>query len=619
MGRIPEETVQQIIAATDIVALIGRSVKLRRAGSNWVGLCPFHTERSPSFNVYPHNHSYHCFGCKASGTAVRFLMEIESLQFTEAIKRLADDAGIRIQEEELDPEAERQAKYRAALRRAHEQLAEWYHHLLLTKTVADPARAYLKTRGITSDVAKKWLLGYAPEQSNLIRRWASDHSYSDRLLLDAGIYTQNEAGTIYPRFRNRLMFPIRSESGEVIAFSGRALEAAVKAKYLNSPESPIFTKGKVFFGFDKSKKAINKANQAIVCEGQIDLITAVEFGVQNIVAPLGTALTDAHARMLKQHVSEVVLSYDADNAGYTAAEKAYNLLSPLGILVRVASLPKGEDPDSLIRKQGVEHFKKLIDEAQDFLDFQINRKKASNGGDLRNQVMLQEQIAVTISMNPSPAARDLMIRAHSVQLNVTEDNMRRMVNGYVKRQQKSAAAREGAIANAEPKEITAAQAATRLLASQHKTALLFAHAALASPEIMEWLRNQDFDAILHDLPGTELLSLVWHTHFDPADSAARAGWISGLHPVEESAISQLMTRALPGKFKEVREDGCHVQEQIDSLSQDLYNLGTARLHHLIERAKAEQRQPSTTPERAAVLTDRVVTLHKEYLDRTRPR
>jgi hypothetical protein len=197
--------------------------------------------------------------------------------------------------------------------------------------------------------------------------------------------------------------------------------------------------------------------------------------------------------------------------------------------------------------------------------------------------------------------------------------MRRIVNGYFKRQQKSAAAREGAKANAEPKEITVAQAATRLLTNQHKTALLFAHTALASAEIMEWLRVQDLDAILHDLPGTELLGLVWHTHFDPADSAARAGWISSLHPVEESAISQLMTRALPGNFKEVREDGSHIKSQIDSLSQDLYNLGTARVHHLIERAKAEQKQPSTTPERAAVLTDRVVALRKEYLDRTRPR
>jgi DNA primase len=273
----------------------------------------------------------------------------------------------------------------------------------------------------------------------------------------------------------------------------------------------------------------------------------------------------------------------------------------------------------LIRKQGVEHFKKLIDEAQDFLDFQINRKKASNGGDMRNQVMLAEQTAATIAMNPSPAARDLMIRAHSVQLGVTEDAMRRLVNSYVKRQQKSAAAREGAMANAEPKEITVAQAATRLLTNQHKTALLFAHTALASAEIMEWLRTQDFDAILHDLPGTEILGLVWHTHFDPADSAARAGWISSLHPVEESAISQLMTRALPGNFKEIKEDGSHIKEQIDSLSQDLYNLGTTRVHHLIQRSQAELKQQGLSPERISLLSERVMVLRKEYLDRNRPR
>ncbi|MBL9117909.1 MAG: DNA primase [Verrucomicrobiaceae bacterium] len=606
MGRIPEELIQQVMAATDIVELIGRYVKLKRAGSEFVGLCPFHTERTPSFYVSPVKHSYHCHGCKAGGTAARFLMEFEGLKFPEAVKRLADAAGIHVQEEALDPETERQMKHRAALRRVHADIAAWFQELLLKRPLGAPARDYLKSRGINSEVAKNWMLGYAPEKDQYFRQWAADRGYSDMLLLEAGIFKRADDGRIYSGFRNRLMFPIKSDNGEIIAFSGRLLDANPRvAKYLNSPETPIFSKGRVFFGFDKSKRYVNKLGQAIVFEGQIDLITAFEFGVQNVVAPLGTAFGDEHARMLRHHAQEVILCFDADNAGFKAVERAYNHLSPAGLVVKVASLPKGEDPDSMIRKQGVEEFKKLLDRAVDFLDYQIAHKKSQHGNDLRNQVMLTEQTAATIAMNPSVAARDLMIRSHAAQLGITEDALRKMVSTYVKRQLKAANEKQQSALAPNNGTLTPAQEAARFLQSQHTIALTLARSSLLHSEVMRWLRKQDLDAIVQDMPGVEILALVWHSHFDETSSSSRAAFIAGLDPVAESAITLLLNKSMP--------------DVTDSraLSADLYALGTARIAHLIQRAQSEMKQVGISPQRAADLQQRVLEWRKEYLDRTR--
>lgn len=602
MSRIPEETIQQIIAATDIVELIGRAVKLRRAGANWVGLCPFHTERSPSFNVSPHNHSYHCFGCGAGGTVVRFVMENEGLKFPEAIKKLADAAGIRIEEEALDPEVERQMKHRAAMRKAHQQLAERYHELLMKSKLAAPARDYLKSRGINSQIAKNWLLGYAPGADAYTFEWARDHGYSERFLVEAGILKVFSTGRVGAGFRNRLMIPLRSETGEVVAFSARALDPEEKAKYINSPETPIFTKGKMLFGFDKSKRHISKGGRAIVCEGQIDLITAFEAGVQNIVATQGTSLGEAHAKMLRNQAQEVVLCFDADNAGFKAAERAYNILSPVGLVVRVATLPKGEDPDSIIRQKGADYFKGIIDKAVDFLDFQIGHKKSQLGSDLRSQLVLSEQTAATIASNPSAAARDLMIRSHAMQLNLTEDALRKMVQGYLRRQQRIAA--DKGATSAEPVVRTTAQEAAELIKSQHKTAMTLAQLALAQPDVMVWLRRQDLDPILHDLRGTDLLGLVWHSHHDPDDAAARMAFIAGLPPLEESALTMLINRPMP-------------PGSLETAPADLNALFTARLSDLIQRAQAEMKRPDLSPDRVAELQHSLLDWRKEYLDRTR--
>jgi DNA primase len=430
MPRIPEETLQQVLAATDIVDLIGRSVKLRRAGTNFLGLCPFHNEKTPSFNVRPSTNSYHCFGCGAGGNAFRFLMEHDGLTFIEAVKRLADAANIRIEEEVWDANAEQAAKERALMLRAHKELAAWYHLLLMKHKIAEQARSYLKGRGISAEVAKRWQIGYAPGSTQMLREWAAPFKFGRQMLLNAGILGAGEDGSPpYPRFRNRLMFPIRNELGEVIAFSGRLLDPEAKtAKYLNTAETPLFNKSKVLFGFDKSKRAIAKAGQAIVCEGQIDTIMVYEAGFQNVVAGQGTAFTELHARALKRHADEVILCYDSDNAGFKAAERAFQALAPFGLIIKVAALPAGEDPDSMIRNRGAEAFGALIAGSKDFIDYQIDAVGARrNLEEMGERVRFAQEMAGNIQLLESAVARNTAARRVAMRLGVPEDSLQKLI------------------------------------------------------------------------------------------------------------------------------------------------------------------------------------------------
>lgn len=599
MQRIPEETIQQVLTATNIVDLIGRYVQLKKAGAVYKGLCPFHTEKTPSFNVSPSRGTgtYHCFGCGAGGSAIRFVMEHDGLTFVEAVKRLADLANIRIEETVWDANAEREAKARALMKKAHADIAEWYHTLLLKHPIADAARKYLKGRGITAEIAKHWQLGYAPDQDVLVRRWAAEHKYSEQMLVEAGIFKQADNGTIRPHFWHRLMVPVRNENGDVVAFTARILIEDKKApKYVNSPETPLFSKSRILFGFDKSKRSAANLGRVIVCEGQLDMIMVFEAGVQNVVATQGTAFTEHHAKMLKRACNEVVLCFDSDAAGFKAAERSFQILTPVGLTVKVATLPKGEDPDSLIRKEGAAAFSAAIEQSVDFLDFQISHKKATLGSDLRNQVQLIEQTAVTIALNPSVAARDLMIRSHAHQLGVSEDALRKEVNQFVRRQQKGAA---------QAKPATAQEEAGKLVASQHRTALLLCRMALSNVEVLTWLRSIDLEPILRDLPGTELLAHLWHATFEEGNEVALSAFFATLPADEERAFAQLLQQRMPASKVEDAKEAWNV-------------LDLARLQYLVQQAQAKMNQPGLDPKEVATLHEQKMQWHKEYLDRSKP-
>ncbi len=593
MGRIPEATVEQVLASTDIVELVGRYVKLRRAGTNFVGLCPFHNEKTPSFNVSPSRNSYHCFGCGAGGTAIGFMMEHDGMTFVEAVKRLADAAGIRIEEEVWDANAEKEAKIRAGLIKAHQRIAEWYHQLLLKSPVADVARQYLKGRGINAEVAKRWQLGFAPGGGDLLRRWAREQGFNENLLIAAGILAQGEGGETYPRFRQRLMFPICNDNGEVIAFSGRLLDADAKgAKYLNSPETPIFNKSRVFFGFHKAKRAVAKAAQAIVCEGQIDLVMAYEAGFENVVAALGTAFTEHHARLLKRHADEVVLCYDSDAAGFKAAQRTFQILAPTGLIVKVAALPAGDDPDTLIRREGREAFASLIEGAQEFIDYQIAHAAAQpKFGEMTERVRFAEQMAANIRLLDNPVARSTAIQRVAVRLGIPEDDVRKRVGSGQRRADKA-----GGNTDAAPSE------AGKLLQAQDRTALMLCQMAMTDAQVLHWLRGTGKVALLDDMPGTELLGLLWRSRFDAVDPAAMASFLSALEPAQAQAFVRLQYQAAPpGGMAEAE--------------QALLALELNRLQHLVRSLQTRMKQPGIPPEQAAAMQRELLAVRKEYLDR----
>ena len=378
-GFISESTREQIRAASDIVDVIGSYIPLKKAGANFTALCPFHKEKSPSFNVNSSRQIFHCFGCHKGGDVFTFVKEYENISFVEAVKRLADRAKIPL-ETEKDGAGAQTRLLKDTLLQIHEQITQRWQNALATDAAGQIARDYLTKRGVSSEAVKLFRLGYAPDAWDDTVNWARGKDFQIADVEKAGlVIRKEETDRYYDRFRGRLMFPICDEQGRVIGFSGRVLSGDEKtAKYVNSPETAIFTKSKVFFGLDKSKRAILDAGHAIVCEGQLDLIACYMADVKNIVAPQGTAFTSDHARIIKRYVNEVVLCFDSDNAGQNAAVRSLDSLLASGLAVRVAVVPSPHDPDSFIKENGGPAFAALIAGAKGFFDYFLERLCAQN-------------------------------------------------------------------------------------------------------------------------------------------------------------------------------------------------------------------------------------------------
>lgn len=374
-----DNTREQVRAASDIVDVIGGYLPLKRAGTNFVTLCPFHKEKSPSFNVNPAKQIFHCFGCHKGGDVFRFVQDYENISFVEAVTRLAERAHIPL-ETDGTPGAQQARGVKDSLLKLHEAITQRWQSCLANEAAGQVARDYLAKRGVSADAVKEFRLGAAPESWDDTVNWAKAKGFPAELCEQAGlIIKKEETGRHYDRFRGRLMFPICDEQGRVIAFSGRILQGDEKtAKYVNSPETPIFTKGKVLFALDKAKRAILDAGHAIVCEGQLDTIACHTAGVRNVIAPQGTALTADHARILKRYVDEVVLCFDGDKAGRNASIRSFEGLLGSGLAIRVASVPPPDDPDSFIKQHGADAFRAILAKAEGYFDFYLKHLCAEN-------------------------------------------------------------------------------------------------------------------------------------------------------------------------------------------------------------------------------------------------
>jgi len=429
-GIIPPEILEQVRNASDIVDVIGSYVPLKKSGAKFKALSPFNKEKTPSFYVDPTKQIFKCFSSGHGGDVFKFLMLMENMTFPEAIRRLAQRAGIVIPESsgQHDPLARSRREELLALNAA---IASWWQKQLLSDPAAEPARAYLKSRDFPSALADEFGLGYAPEGWDTTLKWAQKNGHSMATLEAGRLVATSESGRTYDFFRGRLMIPIYNDAGEVVAFSGRLLDPEAKAqKYVNSHETPVFTKSKILFGLNKSKRAIIEAGSAIVCEGQIDLMRCWQKGIRNIVASQGTAFTEPHARILKRIAKEVVICFDADRAGQNASLKSIDVLLKEDLQVRVARIPQGEDPDSLLRKQPVEVFETILREAKDYsrhlLDSSCEEEDISSP---RGRGAVAAKIALVIAKIPNAVQREGFLlevaRRLQVPRSVLEEEVRK--------------------------------------------------------------------------------------------------------------------------------------------------------------------------------------------------
>lgn len=428
-GMIPQETIDEVLRRYDIAETVGRYVQLSRNGKYLKGLCPFHSERTPSFTVTPEKQIFHCYGCGKGGNVVKFVMEIENETFPEAIRSMCEEAGIPISWQAPEGEQSERQKERSVLTEAHAYTAKFYHAVLRNTAAGTGAMNYLRDRGMTDKLIEEFGLGYAPARWDTLTQ-ALDKKGFDLAEMDRGglLSRRHEGEGFVDRFRDRVMFPIHDGDGKIIAFAGRLMSDG-QPKYLNSPESPLFSKSRTLYRFHAAKGTIRKTRQVVLLEGYMDVIKAWSAGVHNGVATMGTALTGEHASLLKRYADEAIVCYDGDDAGMAAASKSIPLLENAGFRVRVGVLPGKMDPDEYISAYGSEaYMREIVEGAVSALKFQLIYLRKSHilleeDGKLR---YLEDAIKL-VARRESATERELTLKELAQEFGASTDSLKQDV------------------------------------------------------------------------------------------------------------------------------------------------------------------------------------------------
>jgi len=425
VALFPQAFIDEVRASADIVAVISDSVSLRKAGATYKGLCPFHGEKTPSFNVNRDRGFFHCFGCGVGGDVFKFIELQDKIGFQEAVRTLAQRFGIPIPEMEASGEQRETAAEREALVKIHEVAVSHFREQLASPAGARIREYLLKERGLTLETIEKLQIGFAPQGRDALRQRLLKQGFSPLQLVTSGLVSRRDDGSEVDRFRNRLMIPIARDTGTVVAFGGRALEKDQQPKYLNSPETPIYTKSRTLYGLNLTKSDLRKVRYAIIVEGYFDFAQVYQAGGFPVVATCGTALTPQQAQILHRFTSKTVLCYDPDSAGQTAAERSSELLVAEGFVVNVMTLPGGGDPDTFIQKNGAEGFRDQLKHSRPYLEFLLDR--AAAGVDLtrddNRREFLKRMLGVAARI-PDPAVRDQFADRLAHKARVTEDVVR---------------------------------------------------------------------------------------------------------------------------------------------------------------------------------------------------
>ncbi len=589
MAQIPKDSVEKVLEATDIVDLIGSYIQLKRSGSAFKANCPFHNEKTPSFYVTPSTQRFKCHGCGVGGDAISFVRDYENLPFTEAVRKLASRAGVMIIEEASDPKADESRRSRGKLLDIHREATAFFHEQLMKNPAAAHARDYMKSRGFGSAMAVSWQIGWMPDNPQAFLNWARTKKFTGRELIDSGIaklkYEDNPKSGLYVNFQDRLIFPIRNEIGDVIAFTARQLrENKNSGKYINSRETALFKKSKVFFALDRAKKSILKEKAALLCEGQLDAICCHELGITHAIATSGTAFTADHAKILKRYTSNVLICFDGDSAGIEAVGKAFRLLVPEGLGVRVVEMPAGDDPDSYLKNHGVDAFRGLLAQAKEFFDFKLERAKSTGVFDSpAERAKALNDCAEMLSLMSDFAARENQLNMVATHLQTSTVALRDAIaRAKAKPKRNLAEGSVGSDENARPAE------PTRL----HRIVAFLCHLALTSGPAQRYLAEQ-FET-LHEanrwLEGIPLLELILGSAPDPASNAAVNAFLGGLSEADRLALAH-ETSNLDG----VTVDGMQAAEQALAL------LSGTVLQRRDAAVKAELKQAGLSAERMVEL------------------
>lgn len=420
-----EDLVEEIREKNDIVEVIGTYVKLQRKGSSYFGLCPFHNEKSASFSVSPDKQMYYCFGCGAGGNVFTFIMEYENYSFPEALKYLADRAGVKLLQQEYSQEERKQQDLRSKILELNKMAAKYFYYQLRTEN-GTQAMQYLKGRQLTDETMKSFGLGFANKYSNDLYKYMKSKGVSDELLKESGLVNVDEKRGMYDKFWNRVIFPIMDVNNRVIGFGGRVMGDG-KPKYLNSPETKVFDKSRNLYGLNVARTARKK--YLLVCEGYMDVISLHQAGFKNAVASLGTALTEKHAALLRRYTEEVILTYDSDEAGIRAALRAIPIVKHAGLKARVLHMDPYKDPDEFIKALGAEAFQQRIDSAQNSFMFELSALERNyDMKDPEGKTAFFQASAEKLVEFESELERENYMEAVADKYHIGFENLRKMVN-----------------------------------------------------------------------------------------------------------------------------------------------------------------------------------------------
>lgn len=445
--RIPQEVIEEVRHRTNIVDIIGQYVQLKKSGKNYMGLCPFHEERSPSFSVAEDKQLFHCFGCGKGGTVFNFLQEIEGISFPESVKRVADLEHLSVDFDWSEPREVADTpenQQRRSLLQLHSKAAELYHHILVNTKIGEPALNYLLERGLTQELIETFQIGFAPQKRDFLSQVFKNEQLDETLFEPSGLFVQRDNGTFLDRFYQRIMFPINDPQGNVIAFSGRLLKTAdfpgdEMPKYLNSPETTLFNKRETLFNFDKARKEIRKENTVLLFEGFMDVIAAWQSGVKSGVASMGTSLTNEQIRRLERVAKEVVICYDGDNAGVQATNRAIQLLQENSHFdLSIVSIPEKLDPDEYVRKYGAEAFQNLANHGRETVfSFKMNYHRLTrNMNNEKEQLDYVNELLRELTNVQSPLERDRYLNQIAQEFQLSVHSLEEQFN-QLKQEQRS--------------------------------------------------------------------------------------------------------------------------------------------------------------------------------------